>query len=77
MLSPLTLTSFKARDVRLTYAWLLKIRFLALDQDMAIFIVSKFEFTHCIGSRAVKLKTKNMRISAEWFAIFISYNFIA
>ena len=70
----LTLTSIKARDVRLRYKRLLKIGILSLDQDRTMFIVSKFEFAQCIGSRAVKLKTITMRISAEWYGIFVSYN---
>ena len=51
-LPPLTVTSFKARDVALKYARLLKIGILALDQPgKGNFIVSKFEYSKCIGSR--------------------------
>ena len=54
----------------------MKIETLALDQDRTIFIVSKFEYAQCIGSRAVKLKSISMGISSEWYAIFVSFNFI-
>ena len=42
-LPPLTLTSFKAMDVALKYARLLKIRNVALYQERTILIVSKFQ----------------------------------
>ena len=54
-LPPLTLTSFKAMDVTLKYAWFLKIGNVALYQEKTILIVSKFQYTQCIGSRPVKL----------------------
>ena len=75
-LPPLTFMPFKARDVTLQYIRLLKISILALDQERTIFIVSEFEYTQCIGSRPVKLKTISMGISSEWYAFFISYNSI-
>ena len=37
MLPPLTLTSFKVRDVTLKNAWFLKIDILALDQERTFF----------------------------------------
>ena len=67
----LTLTSFKARDIALKYAGLSKIGIFALHQERTIFIVSKFEYAKCIGSRPVKLKTISMGISSEKYAIFI------
>ena len=70
------LTSFKARDVTLKYACFLKIGILALYQERTIFIVSKFEYAQCLGSRPVKLKPISGSISSEWYAIFVSYNFI-
>ena len=54
-LPPLTLTSFKGMDVTLKYAWLLKIGNVALCQERTILIVSKFQYTKCIGSRPIKL----------------------
>ena len=54
-LPPLTLTSFKAMDVALKYAWFLKIGNVALYQERTILIVSKFQYTQFIGSRPVKL----------------------
>ena len=54
MLPPLTLTSFKAIAVTLKYARFLKIRNMALYQERMI--VSKFQYTQCIGSRPIKLK---------------------
>ena len=55
-LPPLALTSFKAMDVILKHARFLKIGNVALYQDRPILIVSKFQYTQCIGSRPVKLK---------------------
>ena len=55
-LSPLTLTSFKTRDVTLKYAWFLKMGMLALDLVRTIFIVSKFEYVQCKGGRPIQLK---------------------
>ena len=49
----LTLTSFKAMGVTLKYARFLKIENVALYQERAILIVSKFQYTQCIGSRPV------------------------
>ena len=52
------MTSFKARGEALKYARLLKIGILALDQPgKGNFIVSKFEYSMCIGSRPFILKT--------------------
>ena len=75
-LPPLTLTSFKAMDVTLKYAWFSKIGNVALQQERTILIVSKFQYTQCIGSRPVKLKPISRGISSEWYTIFVSYNFI-
>ena len=55
-LPPLTLTSFKAMDVTLKYVRFLKIGNVALYEEKTILIVSKFQYTQCIGSRPVKLK---------------------
>ena len=55
-LPPLTLTSLKATDVTLKYTWFLKIRNMALYQKRTFLIVSKFQYTQCIGSRSIKLK---------------------
>ena len=52
-LPPLTLTSFKAMDVTLKYLWFMKIGNVALYQERTILIVSKFQYTQCIGSRLV------------------------
>ena len=54
-LPPLTLTSFKAMDVTLKYAWFLKIGTVALYQEKTISIVSEFQYTQCIGIRPVIL----------------------
>ena len=43
-------------DVTLNYAWFLKIGNVALYKERTILIVSKFQYTQCIGSRPVKLK---------------------
>ena len=75
-LPPLTLTSFKAMDVTLKYAPFLKIGNVNLYQERTILIVSKFQYTQCIGSRPVKLKPISRGISSEWYTIFVSYNFI-
>ena len=75
-LPPLTLTSFKAIDVTLKYVPFLKIGNLALYWERTILIVSKFQYTQCIGSRPVKLKPISRSISYEWYTIFVSYNFI-
>ena len=53
--TPLTLTSFKAMDVTLNYARFLEIGNVALYQEGTILIVSKLQYTQCIGSRPVKL----------------------
>ena len=52
----LTLTSFKAMDVTLKYTLFLKMDILNLHQEKIILIVSKFQYTQCMGSRPVKLK---------------------
>ena len=75
-LPPQTLTSFKALGVTLKYAPFLKIRNVDLYQERTILIVSKFQYTQCIGSRSVKLKPISRGISSEWYTIFVSYNFI-
>ena len=75
-LPPLTLTSFKAMDVILKCARFLKIGNVVLNQEKTILIVSKFQYTQCIGSRPVKLKPISRSISSEWYTIFVSYNFI-
>ena len=49
-LPPLTLTSFKAIDVTLKYAPFLKIGNVDLYQARTILIVSKFQYTQCVGS---------------------------
>ena len=72
-LPPLTLTSFKAMDVTLKYARFLKIGNVALYQERTILIVSKFQYTQCIGSRPAKLKPISRGISSEWYTIFVSY----
>ena len=38
-------------DVTLKHAWFLKIRNVALYQERTILIVSKFQYTQCIGAR--------------------------
>ena len=75
-LPPLTLTSFKAMDVILKYAWFLKIGNVALYQERKVLIVSMFQYTQCIGGRQVKLKPISRSISSEWYTIFVSYNCI-
>ena len=54
-------------DVTLKYARFLKIRNMALYQKRTILIVSKFQYTQCIGSRPVKLKPISRGISSEWY----------
>ena len=75
-LPPFTLTSFKAMDVTLKYARFLKIGNVALHQERTILIVSKFQYTQCIGSKPVKLKPIFRSISSEWYTIFVSNIFI-
>ena len=75
-LPPLTLTSFKAMDVTLKYARFLKIGNVDLYQARTILIVSKFQYTQCIGSRQVILKPISRSISSEWYTISVSCNFI-
>ena len=74
-LPPLTLTSFKLMDVTLKYAPFLKIGNVDLYQERTILIVSKFQYTQCIGSRSVKLKPISRGIISEWYTSFVSYNF--
>ena len=76
MLPPFTLTPSKAMDVTLKYAWFLKIGILALYQEKTILIVSKFQYTQCIGNRPVELKPVSRGISSEWYTFFLSYNYI-
>ena len=40
-------------DVTRIYAWFLKIGNVALYQERTILIISKFQYTQCIGSRPV------------------------
>ena len=75
-LPPLTLASFKAMDVILKCARFLKIGNVVLYQESTILIISKFQYTQCIGSRPVKLKPISRSISSKWYTIFASYNFI-
>ena len=75
-LPPLTLTSFKAMDVTRKYARFLKIGSVALKQERTILIISKFQYTQCIGGRPVKLKPISRGISSEWYTIFVFNNFI-
>ena len=75
-LPPLTLTSFKAVDITLKYAGFLKIGNVDLYQERTILIVSKFQYTQCIGSRPVELKPISRGISSEWYTIFVSYNLL-
>ena len=56
-------------DVTLKYACFLKIGNVALYQERTILIVSKFQYTQCIGSRPVKLLTISRGISSEWYTI--------
>ena len=64
-------------DVTLKYARFLKIRNVALYQERTILIVLKFQYTHCIGSRSVKLKPISRGILSEWYTNFVSYNFLS
>ena len=75
-LLPITLTAFKAMDVKLKYAWFLKIGNVALYQERTSLILLKFQYTECIGSRPVKLKPISSCISSELYTIFVAYNFI-
>ena len=43
-------------DLTLKYVQFLKIGNMALNQERSILIVSKFQYTQCIGSKPVKLK---------------------
>ena len=62
-LPPLTLTLFKAMYVTLKYAPFLKIENVALYQERTSLIVSKSQYTQCIGSRTVKMKPISRGIS--------------
>ena len=73
-LYPLALTSFKARDVTLKYAWFLIICILALDRERAVFIVWTFEYAQCVGGSPVQLKPISRVIS--WYAVFVSYKYM-
>ena len=44
-------------DVTLKYAVFLKIGIVALNKERTILIVSKFQYTQCIGSRSIKLRS--------------------
>ena len=68
----LTLMSFEARGVKLKCARLLKIGSLAFCQERTVFIVSKFKYTTCLGSRPDKLKPISWGTSSEWYAIIFS-----
>ena len=70
------LTSFKAMDLTLKYVQFLKIGNVALNQERTILIVSKFQYTQCIGSRPVKLKPISRGISSKWNIVLVSYYFI-
>ena len=50
---------------------------MALYQERTILIISKFQYTQCIGSRPVKLEPISRGISSEWYAIFVSYYFLS
>ena len=65
--------SLKAMDVTLKYARFLKIGNVDLYQERTILIVSKFQYTQCIGSRPVKLKPISRSISSEWYTISFSF----
>ena len=65
-----------AIDVAPKDAQFLRIGILALCQERTIFIVSKFEYTKYIGSRQDKLKPIYSGIPSEWYAVFVSFNFI-
>ena len=69
--------SLKAMDVILKCARFLKIGNVVLYQERTILIVSKFQYTQCIGSRPVKLKPVSKSISSECYTIFFSYNFLS
>ena len=71
------LTSFKAMDVTPKYARFLKIGNLALNQERTYLIISKFQYTQCIGSRPAKLKPISRGIFSEWYTSFFSYNLIS
>ena len=75
-LHPLILMLFKRMDVTLKYARFLKIGILALYHERTILIVLKFQDTHPIGSRPVKLKPISRSILSECYTVFISYNCI-
>ena len=61
-------------DVTLEYGRFLKIRNVAMYQERTILIISKFQYTQCIGSRPVKLKPLSRGISSEWYANLVSFN---
>ena len=71
-LTPPTFTSFKEMDVTLKYARFLKFGILALYKERTMLIVSKLQYTQCIGSRPVKLKPISRGISFEWCTVFCS-----
>ena len=56
-------------DVSLKYERLLEIGKVALYQERTILIVSKFQYTQCIGSRPAKLKPIPRGISSKWYTI--------
>ena len=56
-------------DVTLKYALFLKIGNVDLYKERTILIVSKFQYTQCIGSRPMNLKQISRGISSEWYTI--------
>ena len=50
---------------------------MALYQESTVLIVSKFQYTQCIGSIPVKLKSISRGISSEWYTIFVSFNLLS
>ena len=52
-------------------------RHFGLDQPgKGNFIVSKFEYSKCIGSRPVILKIITMEIPSEWFLYFYGPDYL-
>ena len=70
-LPPLTLTSFKAMNVILKCARFLKFGILALYQERTVLIVSKFQYSQCIGSRTVKLKQLSTCIHVSHLVVYL------
>ena len=71
------LTLFKAMNLTLKYTRFLKFGNVALYEERTTLIVSKIQYTQCLGSRPFKLKPISSGISSESYTISVSYNILS